>query len=193
MLWQNTLHPSNKARREAIESGKYYEISTKEDAENYLKASYRSLLELEISGEETKLIMQQKNVISMNVSEMALLIKDIDSFAQIITGLKVGDGGVRNLILKMYQKSGLSPYEKLKLIVSNKYQGKTLFGDKIKNGPTELKFKSATMYKLFIRYVHVDETMTQQQFQDVFPAVSDLRIDKWRANYSHNFKKSFMK
>lgn len=192
MLWQNTLHPSNKARREAIESGKYHEITTKEDAENYLKTSYRSLLELEISGEETKIIMQQKTVMSMNVSQMALLIKDIDSFAQLIKGLKVGDGGLKSLITKMYQESSLSSYDKLKLIVSNKYQGEAIFGDKNKNGSTDMKFKSSTMYKLYIRYVHVDETITLEQFQEIFPAVSDLRIQKWRMSFSNNFQKGFM-
>jgi hypothetical protein len=192
MLWQNSLHPANKMRREAIESGRYCEIVTKEDADNFLKSSYRNLLELEITGEESRIIMLQKEVMSMNVSKMALLIKDVDTFAQLITGLKVGDGGVKSLINKMYESSSFSAYDKLKLIVSNKYEDKTIFGDVYTKGSTDIKFKSPTMYKLFIRYVVVDESMTQVQFQDVFPKVSDLRIEKWRANYRYNHKKNFI-
>mmetsp|Transcript_42754 Transcript_42754/g.50102 ORF Transcript_42754/g.50102 Transcript_42754/m.50102 type:complete len:428 (-) Transcript_42754:341-1624(-) len=98
MLFQNTLHPSNKARREAIEGNSYAEILTKQDAEAYLKKTYQNLLGLEISGEESRLITLQNSSIYDNIAEMSLLIKDILAFVEIVRGLKVGDGGVPKLI-----------------------------------------------------------------------------------------------
>lgn len=41
MLFQNFLHTSNKLRRETIESGKYFEIESKNDAKKYLMDIYR--------------------------------------------------------------------------------------------------------------------------------------------------------
>ena len=77
ILFQNSLQPKNKMRREAIESGAYKEILTEEDANEYLRSQYRNLLELEVSGEETKIIMEQNSMLYENISEMTLYLQDI--------------------------------------------------------------------------------------------------------------------
>ena len=77
ILFQNSLQPKNKMRREAIESGAYKEILTEEDANEYLRSQYRNLLELEVSGEETKIIMEQNTMLYENISEMTLYLQDI--------------------------------------------------------------------------------------------------------------------
>lgn len=78
MLFQNTLHPSNKNRREAIESGKYKEILTTEDANEFFGSIYKSAIELEISAEESRILMENNARLFGSISDMALLVKDID-------------------------------------------------------------------------------------------------------------------
>ena len=135
MLFQNTLHPSNKCRREAIESNKYVEILTKSDAEKYLKDTYKNLLRLEIFLEETRILMLQNSTMYTNISETSLLIEDIPTFVNLISGLMVGNGGVSKLIKTIFKNTTLNPFEKLKVIVSMRYDGKIIFTDKYKVHP----------------------------------------------------------
>lgn len=169
MLLQNSLHPSNKARREAIEGGKYTEILTWKDAEAYLKSTYRNLLELEISGEETRIIMLQTADLTSNISEMSLIIKDARAFAELVRSLKVGDGGLPKLIKTMCKKRTLNPYEKLKAIMSMKWDGIKLFTDEYTKKQRTLYWpKKTTLYKLYIRYVNVHQDMSEAEFDSIF-------------------------
>jgi hypothetical protein len=169
MLLQNSLHPSNKARREAIEAGKYAEILNWKDAEEYLKSTYRNLLELEISGEETRIIMLQTSDLTSNISEMSLIIKDARAFAELIKSLKVGDGGLPKLIKNMCNKHSLNPFEKLKAIMSMKWDGLNLFTDNYSKKPRSLYWpKRKILYKLYIRYTHVHSDMSESEFDSLF-------------------------
>lgn len=186
MAFQNYMHPSNKARREAIENKTYKELMTKEDAESYFTELYKKNLELEISGEETRILMILNNQFSSNVGEMSLIVQNMKNFAGLIENLKVGDGGVKNLLSAMIKNTSLSVYEKLKIITTRCYEGKTMFADKYKVDPGYYKMKSSIMYKLYIIYVHKTKQMTTEQFQEIFPSVSTERHQKWIKSYENN-------
>ena len=192
MIFQNSLHPNNKARRESIESKTYVEIVTRDDADEYLRRTYRSLLELEISGEETRIIMVQNAHLYSNISDMSLVIRDMYAFAEIIRGLKVGDGGVISLIKAMEKKSSLSAYSKLKIIVNRSFDGTTMFADDYKQDPGNLRFNKSHLYKLYIRYSYVNKEITNKQFVELFPHVTEHRMEKWISNYEKNPKNRFI-
>ena len=173
MLFQNYIHPTNKARREAIEGGNYTEIYTKEDAQKYLKDIYKKNLELEVSGEETRILMIINQQFSSNIGQMSLVIQDMEAFSSLISDLKVGDGGVKNLIRAMIKNVSLSPLEKLKIIISRSFNGKSIFKDKYKVDPGNLKFKSSIMYKIYIVYVYKEGVITNEEFQSLFPNTSE--------------------
>ena len=183
MLFQNTLHPSNKSRREAIESNQYVEILTKSDAEKYLKDTYRNLLHLEISGEESRILMLQNSVMYTNISETSLLIKDIPTFVNLISGLMVGNGGVIKLIKTMQKNTTLNPFEKLKVIVNMRYDGKTIFADKYKVHPGRLRLQSNNKYKLYIRYCYNSDLISNAQFSEIFPEITEEKMNKWIVSY----------
>ena len=189
MLFQNMLHPSNKSRREAIESNQYSEIVTKEDAEKYLKDTYRNLLSLEISGEESRIIMLQNADMYANIADTSLLIKDIPTFVNLIKGLKVGDGGVANLIKSMIKNTTLNPFEKLKVILNMKYDNKIVFTDNYKVHPGWLSMKSSNMYKLFIRYCHNSDLISRSQFIELFSKITEEKMEKWIKSYNEGIKK----
>lgn len=183
MLFQNMLHPSNKSRREAIESNQYAEIVTKEDAEKYLKEIYRNMLNLEISGEESRIIMLQNTDMYKNIAETSLLIKDIPTFVNLVSGLKVGDGGVSNLINAMIKNTSLNPFEKLKVIINMKYDNKTVFADQYKVHPGNLKMRSSRKFRLFIRYCNNSDLISKSQFMELFPEITEEKIEKWLKSY----------
>lgn len=183
MLFQNMLHPSNKSRREAIESNQYAEIITKEDAEKYLKEIYRNMLNLEISGEESRIIMLQNTDMYKNIAETSLLIKDIPTFVNLVSGLKVGDGGVSNLIKAMIKNTSLSPFEKLKVIINMKYDNKTVFADQYKVHPGNLKMRSSRKFRLFIRYCNNSDLISKSQFMELFPEITEEKMEKWLKSY----------
>ena len=179
MLFQNMLHPSSKNRRESIELGHYVEIVTKEDAEKYLKNRYRYMLKTLISSENSKRIMSQDVKYYKNVSDQTLFIKDLSVFSNLINGLMVGNGGVSSLIKAMQNNSSLNAYEKLKVIVNMSFEGQTIFSDKYKIHPGKLKLKSKHKYWLYIRYCYNSNLISDSQFLDIFPEISEDKRIKW--------------
>lgn len=176
ILFQNCLHPSNKLRREAIENGQYAEILSKEDAKKYFKSIYKNLIELEIANEETRIVMIQTANFNANISDMTLLIRDAYAFFEMIRGLKVGDGGVIALIRAMQKKNSLSPYQKLKIIVRRSFDGMVAFKDEYKEDPGDLKISSGNKYRLYIRYVYKNKEITDEEFKDIFPTITDEKV-----------------
>ena len=193
MLYQNMLHPTARNRREAIESKRYVEIYTKEDAEKYLKEAYRGLICLEISGEESKILMKENEMMYTNISERSLFVKDIPEFAEMVTGLMVGDGGVANLIKKMERNTSLNAFEKLKVIINMEHDGSTIFSDKYKAHPGKLKLKSKHKYWLYIRYCYNSSSITKEQFKELFPEIPEEKIIKWEKCYRAWVAKGWIK
>ena len=189
MLFQNSLHPANKMRREAIEANQYVEITDKEIAEKYLKDTYRSLLNLEISGEESRILTLQNSDMYSNISQTWLLIKDIPAFVNLIKGLKVGDGGVSNLLKSMIDNVSLNAIEKLRCIATMNFNGNTIFADEYKVRPSKLKIKSARLFNLYINYVYKAKQATDDQFKDVFQEITDEKIQKWIVTYKNILSK----
>lgn len=126
-----------------------------------------------------------------NIADMTLFITDCYTFAEMVRGLKVGDGGVHSVIKAMGKKNSLSPYQKLKIIVSRKFDGTTLFKDNYKVDPGNIKMRSGLQFQLFIRYVYVNNDMTKEEFKDIFPDVTEDKITRWILNYLHNKTNKF--
>mmetsp|Transcript_42754 Transcript_42754/g.50105 ORF Transcript_42754/g.50105 Transcript_42754/m.50105 type:complete len:96 (-) Transcript_42754:53-340(-) len=88
----------------------------------------------------------------------------------------------------MQQKSTLIPYLKLKVIVRMSYQGKTVFADKYKVRPASYAISSSNMYQLYIRYVYLSKLMTNEQFIDVFPTITEEKMGKWIVSYENDLR-----
>ena len=109
-----------------------------------------------------------------------------------VKNLKVGDGGVIKVVKAMEYNSSLTPFEKLKIIVNRSYDGVKIFGDKYtKQDPGNMRFHTSHLYKLYIRYVYKFQTITNEQFLELFPYIKNERIEKWITNFEKNPNNKF--
>ncbi|CAI2379367.1 unnamed protein product [Moneuplotes crassus] len=186
MGFQNHMHITNKARREAIDKGTYKEILTKEDAEAYFTNVYKEALKLEISAEETRILLLLSYQYSSSIGEMSLIVSNLSSFADLIQNLKVGDRGVTNLLNALSKTKGISIYNKLKIIITRQYDGREMFADEYKMDPGNYRMKSSLMFRFYYHYVYKNQEMTKEQFKELFPYITEDKIEKWIITYTTN-------
>ena len=120
-LLQNLIHPQNKHRRESIEAGKYKEILTREDTNDFFKSLYEGLIKIEVSSEESAIVMRCNMKLYSEIGDMFVFMPTPKMTEEAINSFTVGSGTPNELITAFqYQKVNIS-YEKLKLVILNGY------------------------------------------------------------------------
>lgn len=182
ILLQNAQQAKNASRVDAIKNGDYKEITTKQQANDYLKDLLSNLFEIELHKNESEI---RTKAAKENSSQSVILTTQApdEYIAGAVLTKEVfyngkGDRGafIKQILATEDPSEIVDLAEKLRMVATGEYHGQTVFNDNWKAKDTQVG--KSKVFKLWLHLCRKHDCISLGRMVEMFPYFA-VKLNLW--------------